>query len=179
MNRLGFILFFGMIGLTIISSCEFSKRAWEKTSDAIDNVNLFAYSDDIKLGKEVSEEIKNDPKKFPLLPEAQNQEIYNYLNSLRDVVLNSGILTYKDEFEWKINIVDDDKVLNAFATPGGYIYVYTGLIKFLDSEDQLLGVLGHEMAHADQRHSTRQLSKSLGVALLLYDAKKESSKNRS
>jgi len=167
MNRLGFILFFGMIGLTIISSCEFSKRAWEKTSDAIDNVNLFAYSDDIKLGKEVSEEIKNDPKKFPLLPEAQNQEIYNYLNSLRDVVLNSGILTYKDEFEWKINIVDDDKVLNAFATPGGYIYVYTGLIKFLDSEDQLLGVLGHEMAHADQRHSTRQLSKSLGVALLL------------
>jgi len=157
-----FLVFF--VGL---QSCEFSKRAWETTSDALDNANLFAYTDDIKLGQQVEEEIKNDPKQFPLLPEAQNKEIYNYLNQLRDVVLNSGKLTYRDEFEWKMHIVDDDKVLNAFATPGGYIYVYTGLIKFLDSEDQLLGVLGHEMAHADRRHSTRQLSKSLGVALLL------------
>ena len=89
------------------------------------------------------------------------------MNSLRDVILNSGQIKYKDEFEWKLHIIKDDKTLNAFATPGGYIYVYTGLIRFLDSEDQLLGVLGHEMAHADKRHSTRQLSKSLGVALLL------------
>lgn len=151
----------------LFSSCEFSKRAWESTTEAWENANLFAYTDDIELGKQVSEEIKNDPKQFPLLPESKNQEIYAYVNSLRDIVLNSGQLTYRDKFEWKIHLVDDDKVLNAFATPGGYIYVYTGLIKFLDSEDQLLGVIGHEMAHADRRHSTRQLSKSLGVALLL------------
>lgn len=149
------------------SSCEFSKRAWEKTSDAFDQANLFAYTDDIELGKQVSEEIKNDPTTYPVLPKKGNEEIYAYINGLRDIILNSGQLTYKNEFEWKIHIVEDDKTVNAFATPGGYIYVYTGLIKFLDSEDQLLGVLGHEMAHADKRHSTRQLSKSLGVALLL------------
>ena len=57
--------------------------------------------------------------------------------------------------------------MNAFATPGGYIYVYTGLIKFLDSEDELAGVMGHEIAHADQRHSTRQMTRTYGVSALL------------
>lgn len=76
-------------------------------------------------------------------------------------------LKYKDEFVWDITIINDDETLNAFATPGGYIYIYTGLIKFLDSEDELIGVLGHEMAHADRRHSTRQLTKSLGISVLL------------
>jgi len=153
--------------LTSISSCEFTKKAWDTTSDAWDNANLFAYTDDIELGKQVADEISKDPKTYPVLPINKNREIYSYINSLRDVILKSGNIKYKSEFEWKLHIIDDDKTLNAFATPGGYIYVYTGLIKFLDSEDQLLGVLGHEMAHADQRHSTRQLSKSLGVALLL------------
>ena len=53
--------------------------------------------------------------------------------------------------------------LNAFCVPGGYIYVYTGLIDYLDEQDQLAGVLGHEMAHADQRHSTQQLTESYGI----------------
>jgi predicted Zn-dependent protease len=166
MKNIFLFLMFAIISVSV-SSCEFSKRAWKTTADALDNANIFTYSDDIQLGKQVEEEIKNDPEQFPVLPEAQNREIYNYINELKDVVLSSGKLKYKDEFEWKMHIIDNDEVLNAFATPGGYIYIYTGLIKFLDSEDQLLGVLGHEMAHADQRHSTRQLSKTLGVAILL------------
>ena len=156
-----------LLGLTLSESCEFSKRAWETTSDALDKANVFAYTDDIELGKQVQAEIGKDPKTYPLLDEKKNPEIYGYLNELKNVILASGNLQYRDEFEWKLHIVDNDEVLNAFATPGGYIYIYTGLIKFLDSEDQLLGVIGHEMAHADLRHSTRQLSKNLGVALLL------------
>lgn len=160
--------FFLLIFLVLtVSSCDFAKKAWDTTSDALDNANIFAYTDDIELGKQVSEEIKKDPKTYPVMPESENKEIYNYLYSLRDVILDSGKIKYRKEFEWKLNLIKDDKTLNAFATPGGYIYIYTGLIKFLESEDQLLGVLAHEMAHADQRHSTRQLSKSLGVALLL------------
>ena len=44
--------------------------------------------------------------------------------------------------------------------------MYTGLIKFLDSEDQLAGVMGHEIAHADLRHSTRQITKAMGLTLV-------------
>ena len=64
-------------------------------------------------------------------------------------------------------IIKDDNVQNAFATPGGHIYVFTGLIKFLDNESQLAGVLGHEMAHADRRHTSRQLQNEYGINLLL------------
>ena len=147
--------------------CEFSKKVYNKTSDAIDNVNIFSYQDDIALGKQVSDEIANNPSDFPVLSKSKNKEVYNYIEKLKNIILNSGELKYKSEFVWEVTIIDDDETLNAFATPGGYIYIYTGLIKFLDGEDELLGVLGHEMAHSDQRHSTRQLTKTYGIAFLL------------
>ena len=53
-------------------------------------------------------------------------------------------------------------MLNAFCAPGGYIYVYTGLMKYLDEADHLAGVLGHEIAHAELRHSAIRLQKEFG-----------------
>ena len=157
-------------------SCKFTQKAYETTSSALDKANIFTYQDDINLGKQVKTEIESDSKQFPILNENTNKEIYSYLRSLRDIILNTNQLKYKDKFAWELKIINDDKTLNAFATPGGYIYIYTGLLKFLDSEDQLLGVLAHEMAHADQRHSTRQLTKNVGLTILLDAAlgKKES-----
>jgi len=66
-----------------------------------------------------------------------------------------------------LRIIQDDSTLNAFAAPGGYIYIYTGILKFLDSEDQFAGILGHEIAHADLRHSTRSMTKMYGIQVLL------------
>jgi predicted Zn-dependent protease len=66
-----------------------------------------------------------------------------------------------------LRIIHDDSTLNAFCTPGGYIYIYTGILKFLDSEDEFAGVLGHEIGHADMRHSTRQMTKMFGVQSLI------------
>lgn len=129
-------------------------------------LNVFSIQDDIALGKQVSQQIESDSKQYPILPEQGNEEAYRYVRGLKDKILQTGRIKYKNEFAWSIKIIDDDKTLNAFATPGGYIYVYTGLIKFLDSEDQLAGVMGHEMAHADRRHSTRQLTKLYGVQAL-------------
>ena len=159
-----------LLFILIGNGCNFTKKAISSTSKALDNANIFTAADDIKLGKEVRDEINSDTKQYPILSESQNRELYKYVRGLRDIILSTNTLKYKDEFEWEIKIIDDKNTLNAFATPGGYIYIYTGLIKFLDSEDQLLGVLGHEMAHADRRHSTRQLTKSVGVAMLLNAA---------
>ena len=129
-------------------------------------INLFSPEDDIMLGKEVKQQIESDPSKFPILPEQSNKEVYNYVRGITNRILGTGKVAYRDEFAWQVQIIDDDETLNAFATPGGYIYLYTGLIKFLDSEDQLAGVLGHEIAHSAQRHSTRQLTKIYGIAAL-------------
>jgi beta-barrel assembly-enhancing protease len=133
--------------------------------------NVFSIQDDIALGQQVSAEIESDTQQFPLLPETgrngRNEQAYQYLRNITTKILNSGNVTYRDEFPWQVKIVQNDEVLNAFCTPGGYIYVYTGLIKYLDTEDQLAGVMGHEIAHADRRHTTDNLTKAYGWQLLI------------
>lgn len=130
-------------------------------------VNLFTVEQDIELGKQVSREINSNPTEFPILPERGNEQVYRYIRTITDRILNSGNVEHRNEFAWEVKIIDDPETLNAFATPGGYIYVYTGLIKFLDSEDELAGVMGHEIAHAARRHSTQQMTKTYGLQMLV------------
>lgn len=129
-------------------------------------LNFFTLQDDINLGKQLEQEIASNPSEFPILPESQFPQAYSLLRAIRDSVLNSGQVRHKNDFTWSIKIIRDDNTLNAFAAPGGFIYVYTGLIKFLDTEAQLAGVMGHEIAHADRRHSTDQLTQQFGFSLL-------------
>ncbi len=141
--------------------------AFFSSCDKNNNLSLFTLQDDLTLGFQVSEQIAGDPTSYPILPESENQEAYDYLNAITNQILNSGEVAYRTEFVWEMHIIKDDNVLNAFATPGGYIYVYSGLIKYLDNVDDLAGVLGHEIAHADLRHSSRQLQRNYGVTILL------------
>ena len=152
------LLLFG--GAVFYSSCS-------TISGAASNLNLFSPEYDLELGKQVAAEIASKPNEYPLLPERGNEEVYSYIRGLTDQLLNTGKVEYRDLFAWQVKIIDDDETLNAFATPGGFIYVYTGLIKFLDTEDALLGVMGHELAHSARRHSTKQLTKAYGVQILL------------
>jgi beta-barrel assembly-enhancing protease len=129
--------------------------------------NLFTIDQDRQLGAQVAAEIDGNPKEYPVLDSAQNKEVYAYLYKIRNNILNSGAVKNKDEFKWRVRIIKGDSTLNAFCTPGGYIYVYTGILKYLDNEAQLAGVLGHEIGHADLRHSTRQMTKLYGVDVLI------------
>ncbi len=129
--------------------------------------NLFTIEQDRQLGAQVAAEIESQPQTYPILDSASNVEAYRFLYAMRDAILDAGNVSHKDEFQWRLRIIHDDETLNAFCTPGGYIYVYTGLMKFLDAEDQLAGVLAHEIAHADYRHSTRQMTRMYGVQVML------------
>jgi predicted Zn-dependent protease len=130
-------------------------------------INIFSIEDDKALGEQIDAEILADPSTYPILSETTYSTAYDLLYDIRDRILASGEVAHADDFVWKLRIIEDDEILNAFCTPGGYIYVYTGLIKYLDNEAQLAGVLGHEMAHADLRHSTDQLTEQYGISLLL------------
>jgi predicted Zn-dependent protease len=136
-------------------------------SSAENAVNFFSLQDDLALGEQVREEIEGDSSDMIILDSTAYPTIYGYLYSIRDSLLNSGQVRFKAEFPWRIRIIQDDSTLNAFCAPGGYIYIYTGILKYLEAEDQLAGVLGHEMGHADLRHSTRQLTKMYGVQTLI------------
>ncbi len=155
--------FFQLLFLTITI---FSFSGCEAVKKTTGNLNLFSIEKDKELGLQVSKEIESNAAQYPILPEQGNERLYQYIRKITNNILNSGKVKYKDEFAWEVKIINDSKTLNAFATPGGYIYVYTGLIKYLDSEDHLAGVMGHEIAHADLRHSTRQLTKMTGVTVL-------------
>jgi beta-barrel assembly-enhancing protease len=136
--------------------------------DKNNNINLLSLEDDKKLGAQTEAQIAADPAQFPLLArDASSAQAYAYLDAMRTSILNSGKLTYRDDFVWKMYIIKDDNTLNAFCTPGGYIYMYTGLIKFLDKADDLAGVLGHEMGHADLRHTSRQITQQQGYQFVL------------
>ena len=64
--------------------------------------------------------------------------------------------------KWTVNVIDDPQTVNAFATPGGYLYVYTGLLLLADNEAQLAGVMGHEAGHVVARHSAQQMVDQFG-----------------
>ena len=67
-----------------------------------------------------------------------------------------------DEVVFQVRVVDSPAV-NAFALPGGYIVIYTGLITESDSAEQVAGVLGHEMAHITLRHGLKRVAQSIGL----------------
>ncbi|NBP05032.1 MAG: peptidase M48 [Bacteroidetes bacterium] len=129
------------------------------------SINIFTIQDDKDLGLQVVQELENDPN-IQVLDSATYPAAYKYLYNLRDSILVHNELNYEAEFPWRIRIIKDDTTLNAFCAPGGYIYFYTALIKYLESEDQLAGVMGHEMAHADMRHSTDALTRQYGLGVL-------------
>lgn len=155
------------VSLSLLISAVFVLSNCSNPKEGKTGFNLFTVQQDRELGAQVAAEIDGNPQKYPVLDSAQYPAAYKYLYDIRDRILNSGKVIHKDEFQWRLRIIRDDNTLNAFCTPGGYIYVYTGLIKFLDAEDQLAGVMGHEIAHADYRHSTRQMTQMYGVQLLL------------
>jgi predicted Zn-dependent protease len=127
--------------------------------------NIFSVEDDVQIGRDVDREIKSRPNEFPMLK--GHQDIKDYINGLgRYVLNNSNRIKYKNVFPYTFQVVNDT-IVNAFCTPGGFIYIYTGLMKFLDNEASLVGVIGHEIAHAERRHMTQRLTAYYGVSAIM------------
>jgi beta-barrel assembly-enhancing protease len=128
---------------------------------------VFGPADDVELGKMSAQSLAAEPEEYPILPEGEYPEAYEHLRRIVGEIIGSPEIRYRDLFAYdQVKIIDRDDVLNAFCTPGGYVYVYTGLIKYLDHEEHLAGVLAHEIAHAEKRHGSLRLQKEYGVKAL-------------
>lgn len=148
-------IFLVLTSLLMLSSC----------SD--DGINFFTLEQDIQFGAQLDSTILSNPNEYPILDRAQYAEAYTHIERVMGAILKSDDLRYSKTFPWQVKIIHNDDVINAFAAPGGYLYYYTGLIKFLDNEAQLAGVMAHEIAHADRRHSTQMLTRQYGFSMLL------------
>lgn len=140
--------------------------SWSSCSKDDPSINIFSIEDDIALGQQVNMEIAKNPQEFPILDPQKYATAYEHLIRIRNNILASGKVKYANTFQWNVKIIQRDDVVNAFCLPGGDMYFYTGLIKFLDNEAQLAGVMAHEMAHADRRHSTDMLTRTYGFQVL-------------
>ena len=112
-------------------------------------INVYSLEKEIALGKQLAAEVARQGKMLddPLLAE--------YVNRVgQNLVRNSDA---KVPFTFRVIESDDP---NAFALPGGYVFVNTGLIQIAEEEDEFAGALAHEIAHVAARHSTRRETKS-------------------
>lgn len=108
-----------------------------------------------QLGREIMRQIRGD-RDF-----LDDPEVTQYLNGLGDRLVAASSASYR-QFEF---FVVRDPSINAFALPGGFIGVHTGLISAARSESELAGVLAHEIAHVTQNHIARMVDSQRGVAL--------------
>src|SRR3989442_524033 len=91
---------------------------------------------------------------------SESQEISMGREYDEEVVASIGLYptSERPNLPWSFRVVDDP-VVNAFALPGGFIYVTRGILAYLNSEAELAGVVGHEIGHVTARHSASQMTK--------------------
>ena len=109
---------------------------------------------EVEMGQQYAVQINQQ------LPIVQDPELNRYINVLGDSI--ARLTSRQDLPEWRFYIVDSKEV-NAFAVPGGFIYVNRGLIERTQRMDQLAGVLGHEIGHVVRRHSIKQMQQQQGA----------------
>ncbi|MGH9613301.1 MAG: M48 family metallopeptidase, partial [Bryobacteraceae bacterium] len=124
--------------------------------------NLFSKEQDVQLGKQAEAQVNKN------VHVVHNAEVENYLNQLGGRLAKSP---RAGGFPFSFHLVYDKNV-NAFALPGGPVFINTGLFAVTENEAQLAGVLAHEMSHVALRHGTNQLSKQrfIQIPALIADA---------
>jgi predicted Zn-dependent protease len=120
---------------------------------------LVSESQEVQMGQEYDKEVVASIGLYP------DPALQNYVQELgARLAANSE----RPKLPWTFRVVDDPAV-NAFAVPGGYIYVTRGILAHMNSEAELAGVMGHEIGHVTARHTASQISKQqlagLGLAI--------------
>lgn len=121
---------------------------------------MMSEKQELELGQRAAAQVA---KQMPLLPE--DDPLVQYVNEVGQKV---AAVSDRPELYYRFHVVDD-KTINAFALPGGYIYIYRGLLVHLNSEAELAAVLGHEIGHVTARHAVERYTQAqayrLGMAV--------------
>jgi predicted Zn-dependent protease len=132
---------------------------------------LVSESDEQTLGAEFDRQLRTDPaaqKEYPVFAAntAEKRAFQDYVVNLAQTTLAAVPKSQRPDYPFTFTIIDAD-VQNAFAVPGGYVYIYTGIIKTMRDESELAGVLGHEIAHVTRHHYREAMARQAGLELLV------------
>jgi len=112
---------------------------------------LISESQEIAIGKKSDAEIRDEYSVYKF------KNLNEYVSSVGNKLLK---YVHRKNLKYKFTILDTP-VVNAFAIPGGYVYVTRGILAYLNNEAQLASVLGHELGHVNARHSANMISKQI------------------
>ena len=121
--------------------------------------NLFSRQDDVKVGQENAKQV------LAQYEVVQDPKLQDYVQKLGQK-LAAMPEAKQSGFDFTFTVLNVDQI-NAFALPGGPMFIYTGLLKAVDNEAQLAGVMGHEMSHVILRHGTHEATKANGIQMAL------------
>src|SRR5205814_9316931 len=116
---------------------------------------LMSEAQEIAAGQQNDAEVRRDMGVY------EDRALQEYVSGIG---MRLAAISERPNLPWHFTVVDVPAV-NAFALPGGYIYITRGILPFLDDESQLAGVLGHEIGHVTARHAVEQYSKATGAQL--------------
>lgn len=150
MNKLSFALLMQVVLLVLISCVSNSEGKRKKTTDqnAMDD-RARELQDELAMGREVAAKLMGTYGDLN-----ERKKSLEYLNL---VVQSLAEKAGRPEIIYRVGILDTDQV-NAFATPGGYILITKGLLKIIQNEQELAGVLAHEMGHINHRHLYKEIA---------------------
>jgi beta-barrel assembly-enhancing protease len=108
---------------------------------------------EVQMGQQEAQQVNAQ------LPMVQDAVINSYVNSLGNRIAK---LTSRGDLAWQFQVVNSD-VVNAFALPGGFVYVNRGVLERASNMSEVAGVLGHEIEHVVRRHSVKQMEQAQGA----------------
>jgi predicted Zn-dependent protease len=117
--------------------------------------NLMSEAQELQIGQESDVQVRQEMGVY------EDPELQRYVES---VGLRMAQSSQRPELPWHFTVIDSPAV-NAFALPGGYIYITRGILAYLNDESQMAGVLGHEIGHVTARHAAQQYSKATAAQL--------------
>ncbi len=133
-----------LAAVTVVAACAVNPATGER------QLSFIGEGQEIEMGRE------SDPAivaQYGLYPDSSVQRY------VRNLGLELASVSERPDLPWTFRVLDDPSI-NAFALPGGFIYVTRGILAHFESEAQLAGVLGHEIGHVTARHSVNQMSRA-------------------
>ncbi len=152
-----FKTFFKIIALSflcIVFGCSPEYNLATKKEERI----YYSTDREVKLGQTIDRELLKD-KEFKLAEDPLLQK------RVEDIGRRIAAVCDRKEIDYYFRVIEDKEV-NAFSLPGGYVYVNTGLIEKVANDDELAAVIGHEIGHIVARHSVKKLQAIMGYSLL-------------
>lgn len=115
-------------------------------------ISLMSEAEEIAIGQQADAEVRREMRPY------DDPELQRYVS---DLGMKLASVSHRPHLPWSFAVVDHPAV-NAFALPGGYIYVTRGLLAYMNDESELVGVLGHEIGHVTARHAAQQYTRAVG-----------------